>query len=258
MTPVSVFRKIVCGVDGTPAGLEAVKQAQGLAPSEAELTLVSVSESHLAVRTGLFASQSAARLDEEAQSALEEARKLVGQAETAVLRGRAADVFVRTLRDQGATLAAVGSHEISRAAGLLIGSVATRALHEAPCSVFVARSSDRPWPRAIVVGMDGSEGSFAAAIVAQDVATRLDARLRFLVARGAAPDDLATEALATSGYEITFSDDKPVPALLEAGRESDLLVVGSRGVTGLCALGSVSERVAHHAPCSLLVVRGVQ
>lgn len=258
MTAASVFTKIVCGVDGTSEGLEAVKQAQRLASSDAELTLVSVSESHLAVHTGPFASQSAARLDEEAQAALDEARKLVGHAETAVLRGRAADVFVRTLRDQDATLAAVGSHEISRAAGLLIGSVATRALHEAPCSVLVARAGGWPWPRAIVVGMDGSEGSFAAANVAHDVATRLDARLQFLVARGAAPDDLAIEALATSGYEITFSDDKPVPALLEAGREGDLLIVGSRGVTGLCALGSVSERVAHHAPCSLLVVRGDQ
>jgi nucleotide-binding universal stress UspA family protein len=256
VTPASVFGKIVCGVDGTPAGLEAVEQAQRLAPPDAELTLVSVSESHLAVHAGPFAPQSAERLDEEAQSALDEARKLVGEAETVVLRGRAADMFVRTLRDRDATLAAVGSHEISRAAGLLIGSVATRALHEAPCSVLVARASEGPWPRAIVVGMDGSEGSFAAATVAHDIATRLGASVQFLVARGAAPDDLATEALATSGYEVTVSDDKPVPALLDAGRESDLLIVGSRGVTGLCALGSVSERVAHHAPCSLLVVRG--
>jgi nucleotide-binding universal stress UspA family protein len=45
--------------------------------------------------------------------------------------------------------------------------------------------------------------------------------------------------------------------LLEAAREAHLLIVGNRGVTGLRALGSVSERVAHHAPCSLLVVRGI-
>ena len=29
----------------------------------------------------------------------------------------------------------------------------------------------------------------------------------------------------------------------------------ARGLTGLRALGSVGERVAHHAPCSVLIVR---
>jgi len=35
----------------------------------------------------------------------------------------------------------------------------------------------------------------------------------------------------------------------------DLLVVGSRGVHGMAALGSVSVRVAHRAGCSVLVIR---
>jgi nucleotide-binding universal stress UspA family protein len=171
-----------------------------------------------------------------------------------LLHGRAADAFVHAVGDNGAALAAVGSHEFPRAVGMLIGSVATRVLHEAPCSVLVARATDWPWPRSIVVGLDGSDGSFAAAVVAHDVATRTGAVARFLVARGASPGDIESEALAKFGYDIAYSEDKPVPALLEAAREADLLVLGSRGVTGLRALGSVSERVAHHAPCSLLLV----
>jgi len=49
----------------------------------------------------------------------------------------------------------------------------------------------------------------------------------------------------------------PVEALIERAAEvdADLLVVGSRGVHGMAALGSVSERVAHRAGCSVLVVR---
>ena len=74
---------------------------------------------------------------------------------------------------------------------------------------------------------------------------------------GSPQADSESEALTTSGYDVAFSDEKPVPALLHAAEAADLLVVGSRGVTRLRALGSVSERVAHHAPCSLLVVRGV-
>ena len=123
--------------------------------------------------------------------------------------------------------------------------------------MLVARAAERPWPRSIVVGIDGSDGSLAAAAVAQDVAARTGSTVRLLVARGASPADVATEALTDSGYDLAFSDEKPVPALLEAARDADLLVVGSRGLTGLRALGSVSERVAHHAPCSLLVVRAL-
>ncbi len=47
--------------------------------------------------------------------------------------------------------------------------------------------------------------------------------------------------------------------ILKAAKQTraDLVVVGSRGVTGLRKffLGSVSEKVVHHAPCSVLVAR---
>ena len=46
----------------------------------------------------------------------------------------------------------------------------------------------------------------------------------------------------------------PAGALVERSREADLVVVGPRGLHGLRAIGSVSERVAHHARCSVLVV----
>jgi nucleotide-binding universal stress UspA family protein len=255
MTSVSVFAKIVCGVDGSPAGLEALEQAQRLAPSDARFVLVSVSEEHLAVHAGTSAAQWTQRLHEEAEAALVEARKINEKAETLLLHGRAADVFVRALDDQGATLAVVGSHEYPRTVGILIGSVATRVLHEAPCSVLLSRAADQPWPRSIVVGIDGSEASFAAAGVARDVAARTGAKIRLLVARGAPAVDLESDALTKFGDDLVYSDQKAVPALLEAAEEADLLVVGSRGVTGVRALGSVSERVAHRAPCSLLVVR---
>jgi nucleotide-binding universal stress UspA family protein len=54
---------------------------------------------------------------------------------------------------------------------------------------------------------------------------------------------------------VEVADHAPVPALVEAAACADLLVVGSRGLHGLRALGSVSERVAYQAGCSVLVVR---
>ena len=49
--------------------------------------------------------------------------------------------------------------------------------------------------------------------------------------------------------------DEPVPVLVAASADADVLVLGSRGLHGVKSLGSVSERVAHRAECSTLIVR---
>jgi nucleotide-binding universal stress UspA family protein len=254
---LSAFERVICGVDGSREGLEAVRQARKLALPDSELFLVSVSESHLAVHTGFAAAEWAERLRRDAESALEQAATVAERARTLLLEGRAAESLLRTVAEEHATLVAVGSHEIARGAGMLIGSVATRLVHEAPCSVLIARapSDGAAWPQSIVVGVDGSPSSLAAAAVGREIGDRLRARVRFVVGRGAGAADLAPEELENCELDLTFSDAKPVPALIRAAGRSDLLVVGSRGLSGVRALGSVSERVAHQATCSLLVVR---
>jgi nucleotide-binding universal stress UspA family protein len=48
-----------------------------------------------------------------------------------------------------------------------------------------------------------------------------------------------------------------VEALTDVARDADLLVVGSRGRGGFhgLQLGSISQQLAHHAPCPLVIVR---
>jgi nucleotide-binding universal stress UspA family protein len=50
-------------------------------------------------------------------------------------------------------------------------------------------------------------------------------------------------------------DAQALDLLTGTSETVDLIVVGSRGVRGLRALGSLSERIAHEAHCSVLVVR---
>jgi nucleotide-binding universal stress UspA family protein len=40
-------------------------------------------------------------------------------------------------------------------------------------------------------------------------------------------------------------------------READLIIVGNKGMTGAkrFLLGSVPNKVSHHSPCSVLIVR---
>jgi nucleotide-binding universal stress UspA family protein len=102
--------------------------------------------------------------------------------------------------------------------------------------------------------VDGSAESAAAFAVASALATRAGAQLWPVVAHaGGEVDEAAVDAIV-GGYREELQDEA-VPALLAAAADADLLVVGSRGLRGLRALGSVSEQVAHRARCSVLVVR---
>lgn len=66
------------------------------------------------------------------------------------------------------------------------------------------------------------------------------------------------DAVDTSGLEVErlVVLRTPADALLEAARDADLLVVGTRGHGGFTGLllGSVSQQVSHHASCPVVIV----
>ena len=57
--------------------------------------------------------------------------------------------------------------------------------------------------------------------------------------------------------ELVEAHGDPGTAIVEAATETDLIVVGSRGLNPIqrMLLGSVSSKVVHRAPCDVLVVR---
>lgn len=131
----------------------------------------------------------------------------------------------------------------------------------------------------IVAGVDGSEQSQAAFQWAVDEARLRHGKVRAITAWHYPPvpstvedrgsnDSLhvaervqaeALKAVAAEGVDIEgmLVRDSAASALLDAAKDADLLVVGSRGHGGFAGLrlGSVSSQLVHHAPCPVLVVR---
>jgi nucleotide-binding universal stress UspA family protein len=252
-----VFHNVVCAVDDSEAGEQAARIAARLALPEGALTLVSVENVDVAVHAGWRMAAVSGEIAREARHALERGREAAGDDHAAgerLLRGEPVDRLLAELHGSEATALVVGTHGLSRPAGIALGSVTTYMLHEAPCSVVVARPTLRPerWPRSIVVGVDGSPESRAAVEAARRVAERFGATLREVVARDG---DIDLDAAAAASPDLEMLPGKPVDELSVLSEFADLVVVGSRGLKGLRALGSVSERVAHEAHCPVLMVR---
>ncbi|MBM3678815.1 MAG: universal stress protein [Actinobacteria bacterium] len=252
------FRSVVCGVDETPAGAVAADRAARIVTPTGLLTLVGVDE--VLVGTGamgagavIVPTPGAARAAVDAAAA--EVATLHGNVRTVVAEGVVMPAIHDAVAAHAGDLVVVGSHGGGRASGILLGSTATYALHDAPCSVLVAREGRRDgWPASIAIGVDGSGPSLAAYDAAVGLAGRTGAAVRAIAA---VPDleHRALERLRAAVASLEETGDEAVDALVAASHSVDLVVVGSRGLKGLRALGSVSERVAHAATCSVLVVR---
>lgn len=256
----TVFDRVLVGVDGSDESVEAARQAGVLSRGTPTLLAAYDVAPPIVVGTGTgtpvyfdddVMRQTAENALLRVQSELPELR----DATTRIARGPAWDELLREIERGGDTLVVVGTRGHGRATGILLASTPTELLHKAPCSVLVARKATAAFPKHIVVGIDGSPESRAAYSVATRLADAHGAELWPLVAHGG--KGVHTKEVASIvGHRREDSPDEPVRALGTAAAGADLVVVGSRGLHGIKSLGSVSERVAHQAGCSVLVVRG--
>jgi nucleotide-binding universal stress UspA family protein len=102
-------------------------------------------------------------------------------------------------------------------------------------------------------GLTVAPRATAAVEAAGAIAALRGSELRVIIAKGGPEDGIGPLALGLPAHEVVHDRHNPVHALSDA--DADLVVVGSRGLHGLRALGSVSERVAHRSHASVLVVR---
>ena len=141
----------------------------------------------------------------------------------------------------------------------------------------------------IVVGTDGSETAGKAVLQATELARQVGASVSLVSAyepvsgnrlreeKREVPKDMewtvnpredveatlkeASEEVEGAGVKVdTFArEGDPADAILDVAEETnaDLIVVGNKGMTGTkrFLLGSVPNKVSHHAPCSVLIIR---
>lgn len=120
--------------------------------------------------------------------------------------------------------------------------------------------------RRILVGTDGSPTAAKAVDRAVALARTTGAGLTILCAGrpGRAGAVVEAEARRHGGAGVAIdtvvAEGDAATALLDCAERGgyDLIVTGNRGMTGprrLLPIGSVPNKVSHHLPCSLLVVR---
>jgi nucleotide-binding universal stress UspA family protein len=141
----------------------------------------------------------------------------------------------------------------------------------------------------IVVGTDGSPTAGEAVRQASELAENIKAKIHLVSAyepvqesrlrseRQEVPDDMqwmvnpredvdktleaAAKGLRELGVDVmTYArEGDPADAILDVAEEqkADLIVVGNKGMTGAkrFLLGSVPNKVSHHAPCSVMIIR---
>lgn len=271
------FARVVCGVDGRRMGFEAARQAARLTAPSGRLALVGVAELFDALaekwgaepprrRMAVLGNRSAEEYMEDLRA---RARRSLAWAETQVARpaelvtrvvdGEVHEGLLQVAQDEEAGLVALGAYGGSRLAGAFLAEAAAMVLHEATASVLLARPSFDPrrFPLHVVAGVDGSPESRLALETAAAIRRRVDGRLTVVTAGRDQADALAALEGLQGPHEHVATSRRPVDALVEAALTADLMVLGSRGLHGTRALGSVSERVAFRAESSVLVVRPV-
>lgn len=258
------FRSVLCVIHSGAANNEAVAQATLLASPQTELSFLAVAGGAHGGGEESAAENGSVRLSLDKAAALAAERGVSASVRT-VRGGNPSRLLLDA--SAGADLLVVGGPDDSRPGDVVLGSTASSAVHAAELPVLVARRppEGRNFPRDILVATDGSPDSQRGVELAGRVAGAHESRIALVhISDGRTQPHrtLGEDAVALTqevGIEAATIEEFGNPAeqvVAVARRERvSLLVVGSRGLGGAQILGSVGERLAHEAPCSVLVAR---
>ena len=293
--------RVLVAFDGSAVATDALALVNAIAwPADSVLRVVSVIEPMLLPHAGpLYQGGAVAPEVDEAitsythetlETAAERLRSSGRTVDGAVLRGRAASAIIDDAHDFRPDLVVVGSRGHGAIASLLLGSVSSEVVDQAPCPVLVARRTDLT---RVVFATDGSPAAEAAESILSNWPIFAELPIRVVsvadIVRpwttGIAPT-LYGQVLHAYAAEVRDAkiEHERIAAdtasrLREAGRVADsearagdaaeeiiavveeqgadIAVLGSRGRTGVTRLllGSVARNVASGSRASVLIVR---
>lgn len=282
---------VLCATDGSPASRTALELTQCFRMRTAStLTVLYVSEFGVSYPTGLAALELP---EDRGEAVLEELKRDVVSSEWQsvqyqLLRGRPAETILLAARRRQADLLVVGAHGRADIQQCQLGSVLRWVVMYAPCPVLVVKKPVAAL-RQVVIGVDGSREAEAAAEFLLRLSLPEDTRVTvasvvpplphrrmprtterpagFQQIRGDVEEEahkvvtqvvekLRSQGCLASGTVVSGHPGGELLTLIEAV-QADMIVVGSRGLTGdtRYLMGSVSDSVALYAPCAVLVFR---
>lgn len=275
-----IYDAIVVGSDGSPTSCRAVQRA-GLYGSALEAPVVVVTvfqrplESEVGPASQRAESPQVTSVASGYRSAVDTAQDAADFARSAApdvsvdataVEGDAADGLMELAASRGDSLLVVGNLGMTGSKRFLLGSVPNKVSHHAAGDVLIARTSvDGPvaLPRSIVIGTDGSRTATRALERGLAVAAATKAAVTVLAAGlGRRGDKVLDDAYGRADAlgvdcEAVAASGEPADELAAAGEAADLVVVGSKGMTGAARflLGSVPDKISHHGTSDLLIVR---
>jgi len=290
----SPIKRILVATDFSPTARAALDRAMHIATLHgASLHLLHAVETFEVPMNVPLETQRLVTAEVEAQ--LAELERIVGQAgievESEHQVGKAWQVIGDAVERTPIDLVALGTRGHNAYSRMLLGSTADRVIRRCTVPVLTVHPEDAARPaiiRSILVATDFSEESVLAArlaarlleaqgepgtmvllhvchapmvyeteavatVIAQQVADDLANARRELeaLAGSLGGDQLQVSVVAEEGYPVTVIEQ-------EARRiGADLIALGTHGRSGISHLlmGSIAERVVHHAPCPVLTVR---
>jgi len=267
-----VFADVLCAIDGKEGGFGAVEHAVTLAGTQGRVTslLVTSHRSGGAHRAPAIGPARAAEiLDHAAGIAREAGVPFAKEVDPGSPPARV--ILDWSTRFE---LLALGAPANSWPARFLSVGVGDQAIGGFSNALLVARplAQGRRLADRVVVASDGLDTSRAVVDVAGRLAHRHGSDVTLVHALGRGPvnrgpggeqestlqsQQQALAAMCAPGTcELLIEPGRAASAIVSAAAAADasLVVMGSRRLDGLRAMGSVSRRVAHQAPCSVLLV----
>jgi nucleotide-binding universal stress UspA family protein len=259
----SQFRDVLCAVDGTQESLAAVGQAAALAGPSGHLTLLAVTSfsSEAAYRGPAIGPAQAKRMLDSALQVANDARV------PSTVEVDPAGPPARVILDWAAErhLLAMGATATSWFGAMFTGGVAVAAEGSFTTPLLVARSTtgEQRFGHRIVVASDGLAGSDELVDLAGSLAQAQGSDLILLHALASEARRRRVEGqagrlqLALDGAsEVELKQGSARAVIVETAGEvgASLVVMSSRRLRGVRAVGSVSRRVIHQGHCSVLLV----